>query len=193
MSIYDILYISGSVLASLGGGALIVYASASRLATIWMDRYAREHASKLDQLSYEHNIRFSSIHAKQAELIAHLYSSILDLRKELGALWFCAGDDTIEGGAERGWEVQTKANDVRASFERNRIYFSTELNSRITEIMEIFSKSAIYHLGSIHESDPDLRTRKLKEARDYISNAEKKIDLAIEQMEHDFRLLLGVK
>ena len=104
MTFSEIVEIGASVIVSLGGGGAIVFGLSGHLGKLWADRaienQRQEHArinrevthqlgllteqrkQALQMVALEHQVRFSKLHEKRAEVIAELYKQLVEVEKE---------------------------------------------------------------------------------------------------------------
>lgn len=72
----DIIPIVGSVIAYLGGGAVVVLGFSSWLGKLWakriLDKEIEELKNKYKIIEAEHSIRFATLHSRRAEVISEL-------------------------------------------------------------------------------------------------------------------------
>jgi len=89
MNIEDILKITGAIIASLGGGALIVAAFSSWLGKVWANRILESDRAKyktaieilksgLEKKIHEHNVAISRIDEQRADAIQELYFYLVE-------------------------------------------------------------------------------------------------------------------
>jgi hypothetical protein len=189
------------LLKLLGGFAIIVSAVAwvvKSVVTHFLDRDVEEYKSQLatesareienlkTQLQLtakEHEVRFSKLHEKRAEIIADLYSKLSRAHRESNILMFRIEQKEDEASLKTAADFAYKAS-ISASgfFEGNQLYLSKELSDsirRILSTMQLTSLSFPY--------DGDIRTRGL----DIWKEQSQKISAIMSKLEKEFRLMLG--
>ncbi len=185
----------------LGGFAVLVGALAwltKSIITHFLDRDVEKYKSRLASESArelehfknelqlaakEHEVRFSKLHEKRAEIItdlhaqlheAHLSVRVLELRIKDGD-----NDVTLEQAAKTAYEMCSNA---LAFFSKNRLYLSKELSDlihRTLSTMDIASSSYPYA--------GDIRTRGLE----LWNQQSQQISLIMSRLEQEFRVMLG--
>ena len=192
MKLGDILYIAGAIVFSLGGGAALVIALSSWLGKLWAQRIIQSEAAEHQRLTHQHNIRFSNIHATQAELIAKLYALLHKLRQGVRLLRDSANDDWLGKAEDYGWDLRGSASEAEKFYDTNCIYFSEELSNRMADFIATCDEASNVYLSAHYCEIADEKDAKMKQARILLLNAHEKTEKAMEQMVHDFRGLLGV-
>jgi hypothetical protein len=146
----------------LGWGTLFVAAVvwlSKSIASHWLERRLKhldaqlqsrteEIKSQLDHLSTEHEVRFSLLHAKRADVISELWEKIANVHSHTLALTFRAEEgmalDLSHNSAEAAFEA------VRATAEllqKRKIWLSESLVRRIEDLVfsELSGPSLKYH------------------------------------------------
>lgn len=200
MSSADLLHVVWGVVASIGGGAVIVFALSGWLGRVWADRLMAGEKAKHDTLlellradirkvAFESEIRFSKLHEKRAEVIADLYSKLVDF---VGAAeQFLYGGASVDSEKHQLYVVRQK--DLYDTFSKNQIYFPTALcdalSNFIFELHRLTNEK--YILGSYQPMTPE----ETKDLRDTLRNRWKAITVDVpnlkEQLTEEFRRLLG--
>lgn len=135
----------------------------------------------------EHEIRFSRMHEKRAEVIAELYSHLTDSVKFIDLLYpSWAPISYLHDGKDLIKMAQDKTYKLISYFDMNRIYFSEEL----VALIDIFAKDLREHvirfeLFKLDEKEKVNFDQAMKNVKDQIPQAMKLI-------EDEFRILLGV-
>jgi hypothetical protein len=143
-----------------------------------------EHFKNLLQLAAkEHEVRFSKLHEKRAEIIADLHSLLYEAHISVSVLELRIknGDDeaTLEQAAKFAYEV---CRNAYAFFKKNRLYLSKELSdsiNRILSTMEITSVSYPY-AGTIRTN-----------ALNIWNEQSQQISSIMSHLEQEFRIMLG--
>jgi hypothetical protein len=192
MTISDALYVAGAIIVSLGGGAVIVIGLSSWLGKLWAKRILQKESAEFERLTHEHNTRFSSIHAKQAELIAELYGLLHKLRDGVKILKSSADDDWLGMAEDNGWNLKGKAIEAEKFYAKNRIYFSDELCRQMEDFVAVCDRVSEVYLSAHYCEVPEEKQKKMASARELLQQTLEKTNKALEQMVADFRALLGV-
>jgi hypothetical protein len=79
----DIFKVITGATVSVGMASIIILGLSSWLGKIWASRILQEEKAKLDSLNFEHQIKFSSLHEKRAEIIAETYALVRDVYNEV--------------------------------------------------------------------------------------------------------------
>ncbi|CAH1044327.1 hypothetical protein [Halomonas sp. TD01] len=107
---------------------LVVAAVAWILKTVISQGFARDiqhYKSELDRANFEHQQRFSTIHQRQAEVIANLYGKIAKSKSSAADLVgiFQQGSQPLTEKKKRTAEIY---NDMSAYFYQNRIFLPND-------------------------------------------------------------------
>lgn len=194
ITLADILYIATAVIASLGGGAVIVFAFSSWLGKVWAERILEKQKADLQKLMLEHEVRFSRLHEKRALLITELYEKLRELDYGVRQVRFWMGHPLTskERVAKASLDLTHKYVAARQHFERNQLYFDPAICKKLREIIEISSDISDEYFVWIIDKDSE----QLKAAQEFaLKVVEKKaeaIDSGLKAVEDHFRLLLGV-
>lgn len=97
MSVEDVVKIAVSVVASLGGGSVIIWAVSSWLGRIWANRILEKDrlryqkgleatTTELGRVSQEYIIKFSSLHPQRADIIRDLYEKHISNRRAMHSI-----------------------------------------------------------------------------------------------------------
>lgn len=99
MGVAEAFKIAGAIIASVGGASALVIGASAWLGKVWANRLMQADIAKHNQelaniksnlakIEAEHQIRFSKLHAKQAEVIAELYGRLYQFNVSLQLLLF---------------------------------------------------------------------------------------------------------
>jgi hypothetical protein len=126
MALQEILEIATSVILSLGGGGALVFGLSNYLGKVWADRALEKQRHELGLMTeqvknslqiaaLEHQVRFSKLHEKRAEVIENAYGRLVDARQQ--GKRFIVSDayisDPVKRQEARG---QDRGRDERALF-----------------------------------------------------------------------------
>jgi hypothetical protein len=210
------------LIKSLGGFAILAAASAWLIKSIithflskdveaYKSRIASESAKEIEQfkaqlqmMAREHEVRFSKLHEKRAEIISELYellveaknrSELLDVVFQMGPIPGLpfdsdAADKTQDQVAE---EAADKCARVFTFFTKHKLFFSQELSEKMEKLISAISlPSAHYQMRDVRQildvEDPQ-ETR--RETLEFLRNERPNIEHILKLLERDFRLLLG--
>lgn len=145
----------------LGWGAALLWATiiaAGWVASRWLDRRLKHYEAMLqrdtetmkavlDRLNKEHEVRFSLLHGRRAELIADLWEKIRDAYAHtlvLAARVEREMDlELSRNSAEAAWDAVRTATDL---LQKRKIWLSNELSRQIDGLLrELFWPSFKYH------------------------------------------------
>lgn len=139
--------------------------------------------SQLYMIAKEHEVRFSKLHEKRAEIIADLYSLLYKAHVTVNVLELRVkdGDDdaTLNQAANIAYDVCSNAFTF---FEKNRLYLSKELSDlihRILSTMELTSASYPY--------EDSIRMEALVNWKEQ----SQQIALIMSRLEQEFRIMIG--
>ena len=211
MTVEDVVKIAISVVASLGGGSVIIWAFSSWLGKIWANRilekdrlrYQKELEAikaELGRASQEYIIKFSSLHAQRAEIIKNLYEKLISTQRAMHSILKQFQDVSDSSPQDKIKTFVDIFNEFYQFYLKRRIYFSKRLCKKIEDLAftlrDIHIDITTYpvDLKNIeYQVNPDL----LKERKDFWEqsrdNFDKKAESLAEDIECDFRKLLGVE
>ena len=153
--------------------------------------------SQLQQMAIEHEVRFSKLHERRADVIEKLYGYLVDARLE-GKL-FIIGDAYLrdeQAQREAYLKIGAKMKEVSAFIDKSRIY----LPESICSLLQKLSYAMRQHVNNASVYAPlDPQTQAIAaERNEALMNANKAyfsqdIPLAMRALEDEFRQLLGVE
>jgi len=157
---------------------------------------AIEHLKNELQLNaIEHQVRFSRLHEKRANVIAELYSYLVEMLWEAESflsLMEWAGEPKKD---EKHRTAMTKLVEFYRYFDKHRIYLPVDicmaLDKLVTEVRSHVIKFGVYVKyddNSISDRTREEKQKAWTEGWDAIKN---QVPLARQQLEDEFRLLLG--
>jgi len=210
------------LIKSLGGLAILAVALAwltksiithllSKDVEAYKSRIASESAREIEQfkaqlqmMAREHEVRFSKLHEKRADIISELYvllreanssNELFDLVFQTGPLPGSpfnpdAADQSRDQFAE---EAEDKCARVSIFFIRHKLFFSEELSEKMEKLISAISQpSALYQMRHLRQvlgiGEPqEVRS----EILELLRNERPNIQHILKLLERDFRLLLG--
>jgi hypothetical protein len=219
MTFVEIVQIGASVIVSLGGAGAIVLGLSNYLGKVWADRalekQRQEHTrlnlelthqlglmteqvrNSLQMAALEHQVRFSKLHEKRAEVIVQVYEGLVEARLE--GKRFIAADAFITDPKEQQEalrKVRAKMAEVSSDIQKRRIY----LPEHICALLQKLSDDMWQYVEAAAIYAPiDPHTEKIMgEKHDVLLTAYKAyfsedIPAATKALEDEFRKLLGVE
>ena len=154
-----IVEIAAAVIVSLGGGGAIVFTLSGYLGKIWADRspedlrqehtklnvklahklaLVTEQANHLYQMAaLEHQIRFSKLHETRGEVIAKLYSQLVDLQYAGQRYVLIGGHEPDQPTRDREYsQTSAKMNEVFFFIEQHPIYLPEHICTLLKEFID---------------------------------------------------------
>lgn len=204
-----ILKVINIIFSAYGGATAVLIALTSTIGTIWINRIREEDRKKvevylksfqndLDKIKLEHQVQYTNVYQKQADLIAQLYSKISYLEKHLEKF-------RTQQTPELWDEVSNSIRDVIDFFDSNLIYFDPILCKIIDETIKQyqiarFSLRNLDIIGMkvfalIHENKDTSNLEKDIEALGaQITEAlDKKLPALKTELINQFRKIIGIK
>jgi hypothetical protein len=174
----DIFKVITGATVSVGMASIIILGLSSWLGKIWASRILQEEKAKLDSLNFEHQIKFSSLHEKRAEIIAETYALVRDVYNEVSNYSSHGGNthDNLN-------KVELSLKNLSDYYPKRRIFISYD----VAEKIDLFRLELSRIVQEIEVSGPDyyfssMYDRVRNDASETLSDLEK-----------DFRDLLGEK
>jgi len=200
------------LITTLGGGGIVLAAAA------WLVRTALDHAlardaedfkarlkaeaeveverlkSSLEMIAYEHQVRFSSLHAKRAEAIAEIYFQMVEVEQH--GRKFVYADVFDETRKQAYSETMNRLVEFFFFLEKRRIY----LPENVCILMQRFVDTIRKHIIRTNIYEPikqSFNSKVLEEKVKVIEEAseafEGSIPAARAELEKEFRRLLGAE
>jgi hypothetical protein len=149
--------------------------------------------STLQQNAYEHQIRFSRMHEKRANVIEETYANLVDFSNQAAIFvnFYQSSDDAQKKDYCQRWG--TAADKLRSHFNRHKIYFDKSMCEKIEEFTaKLYKATALLAVltekGDIRINSQD-EWDEWEKSMDMLDNDVPPIKAALEQ---SFRELLGV-
>jgi 5-hydroxyisourate hydrolase-like protein (transthyretin family) len=147
------------------------------------EREIERFKSQLQMVAKEHEVRFSNLHEKRAEIISDLYELMYEADISVGAFELRIKDEYDEATLELAGKIaHDRCLAALKFFRKHRLYLSQELSDlmhRILSTMEITSGAYPYS-GAIRSN-----------ALDHWKEQSDQIGLIMARLEREFRLMLG--
>lgn len=200
------------VIVSLGGGSGIVLGLSRYFGKVWADRtlekqkheYAQLNIALTTQLglineerkhflqlqAMEHQVKFSNLHQKRAEVIAELYRRLVEafLAGKLFVSPF-GGEPSKQAHA---LDARSKMRECNLFFELNRIYLPQPLCTSLEKFIADIGLLIMEFDMSLEPEDSDARKHKRKVWFKAYEAFDKDIAIARLALEAEFRTILGV-
>ena len=150
---------------------------------------------ELEKSSMEHEVKFSKLHEKRAEVIAELYSLLVQAYLDISSFvspmeW--AGEPNKQ---EKYVTAMNAVADFFRFFEKHRIYLPEELCNQIDEFVMEMRKKAIGFGVYVSYDDKHLPEHTLKQKHDAWAGAwqyfDEKVPIAKTALEGELRSILG--
>ena len=157
--------------------------------------------SNLQLATIEHQIRFSKLHDKRAEVIQDLYRKLVALDTVIHSVFKKFRKDGEASLEEKVRKYGRLHNELNEFFPPNRIFFSSE-TCRVIDDLLFLSRDTYFDITT-YPIDPESSEYKygprdlLNERHEYWEKARQAFETDIknlkEQLETQFRTMLGVK
>lgn len=146
--------------------------------------------SQLNIIAIEHEVKFSRLHDKRAEIIADLYSLLVKAHWDAGSF-----SSPIEMGGEPSklekYNLSQKSLfECRLFFEKNRIYLPEKLCELLGDLIGKMS-SHVHHFGMMVQMNSDHSGEMLKAWIAAWGHIDKDFPAAKKSLEKELRKILG--
>ncbi len=209
MSIGEIII---TIIASIGGSAVLLLAISwlaksiiSHLLTKDVETYKaklqtesqremNQLKSSLERIAFEHQVRFSRLHEKRAEIIDVLYSKIDDVHKVISDFvrHYSIIDDSSKD--QKINDMRKTFDDFQEFFDKRKIYFDVNICEKIISFKEELSH-ACSTLISLHKDKGVIDLQDGAEHHEWLkamSSIDKEVSEVKRVLEASFREILGV-
>lgn len=139
----------------------------------------------LGKLALEHQVKFTNIYQRRAEIIAELYGLIYDTERIFTQYIANIGP---KDNLYKGYELIIK---VREFIEKNRIYFSESLNKIIDDNFKIFNDAVNFISFKEVVDNPEASERDIEYAKTHAKIGVKELPVLRQELIKAFRELLG--
>ena len=147
---------------------------------------------ELNLLAAQHQIRFAKLHAIRAEVIAELYSLLVEAHGK--SIVFVSPGGYV-GESTKGREASSAVLDFLHFFEKKKIYLPKDLGDLLDQYATDVNKHLIeYRTYVNHEPDhstQEFEKKKNESWRKAMNAFEEAIPEAKEKLEDEFRKILG--
>ncbi len=218
MTVVEVFDVALAVTGSLGGGGAIVFGLSGYLGRVWADRalekqklesatviaelnqklsvITEQAKGTLQLLALEHQIRFSSLHAKRANVIEKTYKFLVKARKNCVDYVFSGAHDPGPESQESWKRIWSEMKLVADYIDVNRIYFPENISSKVTLLAEgltrlVFEARTYAKLGVGSDEKAQKERKKMDEiVNSFLQQGEGGIPAAMADLETEFRKLL---
>lgn len=137
-----------------------------------------------------HQIKFSRLHEKQANIVEELYFDVnrLDQLSKL-LIGVFVSDTAVKQKQERAEEILEEYLELNAKFYQNKLYFTPEVFSLLTSYRNTVFEPAIVLLEDLTDTEKEDFMAGYADNREHNANKLENLRSAIEE---EFRSLLGV-
>jgi len=154
-----------------------------------LQRDLERYRANLKREEIEHQIRYSLIHERKAEVIANIYAGLVNAKRKMAQLVFIfqPGDQNLR---QKKQNAADACNNVDDYFNEHRLYLDRVTADKVESIL-IKMKEAFIDFDTAQDGDdykPDT-TGFWKQANDQIKN---EIPPLLGELESEFRTILGV-
>lgn len=186
-----------TILLAFGGNAallgILAWAGKS-LASQWFRKDLERHKFDLQKSAIEHQVRFSRLHEKRAEVIAELYRVTIEFvgaAESLTNPMEFSGEPTKK---EKSVIFGDKATQFRKYYLENKIYLSEESCVKIDSLWDkAWGASRSYTFWLHQEEDSENMKRTFDAWTKGWDTMSKEIPDMLRQLQLDFRSILGVE
>jgi hypothetical protein len=202
------------LLTTLGGGGLLLAAAAwlikalitqglTRDAEVFKARIKAESdveierlKSSLEMIAYEHQVRFANLHARRAEIIAEIYSQMIDVQRHGQRFVYT---DVFNQAQDRRQAYDTtlsKLLDFYFLLQKHRIYLPESICTLMDGFENVIRRSVIrtnMYEPIENSANPKFLEEKVKVIQEASDAFERTIPAARAALEKEFRRLLGVE
>jgi len=225
LSSKEIFEVAVAIIGSIGGSAIIISGLSAWLGKVWANRLMQSDIAKhnsslaeiksdLKKLETEHEIKFSKIYVKQAEVISELYSKLYEVSSCRQRIVLELQCREIKEEVDRRinkrevWEhiygihtltdeevalidnLQNELKDLYSFYGKNRLYLSTtccDLMDRITALSSFISGN--YSNVAIKDNNGDSMVH--PDVKKVWNQSIETIPMLLPALENEFRNIIG--
>ncbi len=156
--------------------------------------------SDLDKLATEHQISYTSVYAKRAELLSEVYSKLVDAERIFTALTLFMepsekGESFTEIKQRRLLEANSAYFVLKEFYEINRLYFNNSICKDIDKILEIFNMaiSRVEVFIDVSWDEPSRRHAAEELSKSFKTITKDPLPQVKAEISRQFREILGIK
>jgi hypothetical protein len=193
------------IISSIGGSAVLFGTMAFLTRSIvvhFLDKDVERFKNALQLKAIEHQVRFNSLHAKRAEIIAEFYEKMVVISTVVAGLKNKEKKSFSETDKVIGDKAMSVCLDAWQFFKRNELFFDDELCAKIEKLYVLAFGEARMFAGivSIWEEFRDKIQKRSPEAGQIFeegmasasSKLESEIPELLKELKKRFRDILGV-
>jgi|GEM_PF-2050774 hypothetical protein len=174
----------------------VALSSQTQVYKLELDKNLETYKNTLQQISHEHQIKFSKLHSDRAEIMKELFAKLVKMEKSMSSLM-----SPFQAAGELSKEEKTKiasddALDFLYYFKANEILFNKQTCSTLNNLNESFQSAwRDFHMYKPEEPFQNLEVREkqfLKSVEAYYQTLNKEVLGLKKQLKDDFRKILGV-
>ena len=192
----DALTISIIVSVAISIIAFIVRSIIKQLLDKDLENYKTKINAQAEKIRFEHQVRFSKLHERRAEVIAELYGKLVEANHAAGSL---ASPAEYKGEPSKKEKAQTAYQAIQSFykyFSERRIYLSKDLCAKIEslylEFMKLTNQLAFFFQDREFSNKMEIEKLNVwRESWNKISEGD--IKEALEALADEFRKILGVE
>jgi hypothetical protein len=151
--------------------------------------------AQLSITANEHQVRFSKLHDKRAEVIAELYSLLVQAYWDAQSFISPIGFEGEPSKREKYVTAMNASADYSRFFEKNKIYLPTTLCASLEEFVRAMRSKMIGFGVYVQIDEAELQSHTLKQKHkawmDSWQYFDKEVPLAREALEQELRNILG--
>jgi hypothetical protein len=151
----------------------------------------------LEKTAVEHQVRFANLHSRRAEVIAEIYTKMVDAEQKGQRFAYVEGYEDHPTRQEAYKETMTTIVDLYYFIEKRRIYLPEEVCALLKCFVDTVRKSIIginiFAPLQPAAHNPQVFEQKVKMLEDVSEAFEKSIPAAREALEKEFRSILGAE
>lgn len=150
--------------------------------------------SDLQRSSFEHQTRYQNLHVKRAEIIAELYSVLVQAEHDAISLTYPDQGNSEPSQAEKIKGALKSAKILYDCFEKNRIYFKPESCEKIADFIQGLSESLVEFNNQVlaHHTHQDDQKEKIEKWGEIWAKLTTELSSIKNEIEHEFREILGL-
>ena len=150
----------------------------------------------LELFAVEHQVRFSNLHAKRAEVIAEIYAKMVDAEQCGQRFAYGEGHAEKSKREEAYFETHQKLVEFYFFVEKRRIYLPQHICALLNTFTEKLRKSVIainIYVPIEQPYNPKLLEEKVRVVKEVYEAFDGSIPAARRALEEEFRQILGVE
>jgi hypothetical protein len=150
----------------------------------------------LQKIAYEHQVRFSKLHADRAQVIADIYTQMVEAEQYGQQFVYVEGHAEKSKRQEAYFETHRKLVEFYFFVEKRRIYLPEHICALLNTFMEKLRKSVIainIYVPIEQPYNPQLLEEKVRVVKEVYEAFDGSIPAARRALEKEFRQILGAE